>query len=183
MHKDDDLVEGLRQGMDLLAKEMDIQRSLSQAGVAERPALKEKTSTARIFDKVRKIFATHPVAAGKSLEIAHTDLPLVTSPGLLVRVLMSLVTNALESTPAGGKVRVRAEKERGGVRLTVWNRQAIPKGVALRVFQRYFTTKPGPGRGLGTYTVKWLTEDFLGGWVDFTSTEAAGTTFRLHLPA
>jgi hypothetical protein len=57
-----------------------------------------------------------------------------------------------------------------------------PPDVAIRVFQRYFTTPIGYGRGLDTFTMKWLTEKYLKGKVDFTSTEADGTTFRLWLP-
>ena len=183
LHQDDALIGGLQQGLDLLAKEVEIQRALSQAGVQMQLAPKEATSTRLVLVKVRAIFATHPAAAGKRLAIGRGDFPLVTSPGLLVRVLVSLITNALEGTPPGGRVKVWARKERGGVVIRVWNKQAMPEGTARRVFQRYFTTKPGPGRGLGTYTVKWLTEEFLGGRVDFTSTQAAGTTFRVHLPA
>ena len=115
LHQDDALIEGLQQGLDLLAKEVEIQRALSQAGVDLQPAPKEATSTRLLLRKVRTIFATHPAAAGKRLAIGRGGLPLVTNPGLLVRVLLGLVTNALEGTPPGGRVRVWAGKEPGGV--------------------------------------------------------------------
>ena len=51
----------------------------------------------------------------------------------------------------------------------------------LQVFQRSFSTK-GRGRGLGTYSVKLLSERYLGGRVSFSSTPEAGTVFRLFLP-
>ncbi len=37
-------------------------------------------------------------------------------------------------------------------------------------------------RGLGTYSVKLLTERYLGGAVTFTSTQEEGTTFRVCYP-
>jgi len=64
----------------------------------------------------------------------------------------------------------------------VWNQGEIPEGIALRVFQRYFSTKHGTGRGLGTYSMKLLGERYLGGRVVFTTEAAAGTTFRCNLP-
>jgi signal transduction histidine kinase len=45
------------------------------------------------------------------------------------------------------------------------------------VFQRSFSTK-GTGRGLGTYSIKLLTERYLGGRVWFESAEGHGTTFH-----
>ena len=77
-----------------------------------------------------------------------------------------------------------ASKPGDGVHaFTVWNRSAIPEKVRLRIFQRHFSTKQGTGRGLGTYAMKLFGEKFLGGSVSFASTAAAGTTFRLEIPA
>ena len=45
------------------------------------------------------------------------------------------------------------------------------------------TAGPGQGRGLGTYSIKLLTERYLKGKVDFTSDATAGTTFRVWYPA
>jgi signal transduction histidine kinase len=95
---------------------------------------------------------------------------------------MNMITNALEATPPGQTAVIRAAAGRKAVTFSVWNGQAMAPGVARRVFQRYFTTKSGPGRGLGTFAMKWLTERYLKGTVSFTSTQAGGTTFRLRLP-
>jgi signal transduction histidine kinase len=58
----------------------------------------------------------------------------------------------------------------------------MPREIAMRVFQRHFTTKQGTGRGLGTYAMKLLGERHLGGTVDFESDAASGTVFRIALP-
>ena len=53
----------------------------------------------------------------------------------------------------------------------------MPRSAQLQIFQRSFSSK-GDGRGLGTYSVKLLTERYLGGSVAFDSTLEQGTTFR-----
>ena len=97
-----------------------------------------------------------------------------------------MVTNALEATPGGGRVRVWAERLDGDPRWAcafhVRNGTAIPRAIALRIFQRSFSTKARKGRGIGTYSMKLLGERYLGGEVGFTTGEG-GTTFTLRLPA
>jgi signal transduction histidine kinase len=100
-----------------------------------------------------------------------------------VRVLGNMVTNALEATPTGGTVRLWCRRHGGRLRFCVHNQGEIPREVALRVFQRHFSTKGGSGRGLGTYAMKLLGERHLGGTVDFETDPAAGTVFRLALPS
>jgi signal transduction histidine kinase len=94
-----------------------------------------------------------------------------------------MMKNALEATSDGGEVHAWAEAVPEGCEFHVWNAAPIPPRVALQVFKRSFSTKPGGGRGLGTFSMKLLGERYLGGSVGFTSTEADGTTFYLRLPA
>jgi signal transduction histidine kinase len=68
------------------------------------------------------------------------------------------------------------------VTFSVWNRAAIAPEVRPRIFQRNFSSKGESGRGLGTYSVKLLGETLLGAQVDFTTSAAAGTEFRVRLP-
>jgi signal transduction histidine kinase len=56
----------------------------------------------------------------------------------------------------------------------------MPREVQLQLFKRSFTTK-GTGRGLGTYSMKLLTERYLKGRIAFTSSETDGTTFTVTL--
>ena len=64
----------------------------------------------------------------------------------------------------------------------VHNTEVMPEEVQLQVFQRSFSTKGQPGRGIGTYSMKLLGERYLGGKVSFTSQPSEGTTFRLAIP-
>lgn len=57
----------------------------------------------------------------------------------------------------------------------------MPKDVQYQVFQRSFSTK-GHNRGLGTYSMKLITEKYLGGKIGFVSNETEGTKFFIKLP-
>jgi sensor histidine kinase regulating citrate/malate metabolism len=57
----------------------------------------------------------------------------------------------------------------------------MPEKVKLQIFNRSFSTK-GIGRGIGTYSIKLITEGYLKGIVDFESAEERGTTFTIQLP-
>jgi sensor histidine kinase regulating citrate/malate metabolism len=57
----------------------------------------------------------------------------------------------------------------------------MPRNVQLQVFQRSFSTK-GADRGLGTYSIKLLTERYLNGKVWFTTSPEGGTTFTCQYP-
>ncbi len=102
-------------------------------------------------------------------------------PVLLGRVLGNMVKNALEASSYGETIALGCRREDGEVTFWVSNRSYMPEAVRLQVFNRSFSTKT-PGRGLGTYSMKYLSEKYLGGKVSFSSTEAEGTTFMARYP-
>ncbi len=79
------------------------------------------------------------------------------------------------------KVRVGGRVADEGAEFWVHSEPMIPRAAQLQVFQRSFTTK-GPGRGLGTYSARLFTEQYLGGRISFTTSEEEGTTFRTVFP-
>jgi signal transduction histidine kinase len=101
---------------------------------------------------------------------------------LIKRVIGNLVKNAVEAVEAGQTVTLGCLEEEGRLCFSVHNQGEIPRDVQLQIFNRSFSTK-GAGRGLGTYSVKLLVERYLQGRVEFTSSPAAGTEFRVILPA
>ncbi|AJE04923.1 hypothetical protein GPICK_12660 [Geobacter pickeringii] len=136
-----------------------------------------------LLDALAETFEGHPSASTVTLDIAKTDeqLTLLTDPAIVDRILVNMVTNAIEATDPGGAVRVFVERGDNSVSLSVWNRKPIPHDHALRIFKRNFTTKRGLGHGLGTYSMKFFGEKVLGGSVDFTTSDKDGTVFRLTL--
>ena len=77
---------------------------------------------------------------------------------------------------------VSAERFPDDTVISVHNDGVIPREVQLQIFQRSFSTKGGEGRGVGTYSVRLFTENYLRGRVGFHSIEGSGTTFGLTLP-
>jgi len=128
-------------------------------------------------------FEAQETTHGRKVALAPFSevVTLVTDDSLARRVLSNMLKNALEGSPEGATVTlgVRADGER--VEFRVHNPGTMPQDVQRRVFQRLFSTK-GEGRGLGTWSMKILAEDYLGGSVRFSSTPEDGTTFFLSLP-
>jgi signal transduction histidine kinase len=121
---------------------------------------------------------------GKTIHASEIcdEIPIFTDMALLMRVLGNLVKNALEATPPGGTVTVGCHAAiENAVEFFVHNAACIPNEIQLQIFKRSFSTK-GTGRGLGTYSVKLLTERFLDGKADFSSTPGAGTIFFVRFP-
>lgn len=100
---------------------------------------------------------------------------------LCYSILANLVRNAVEATPAGAQVSVSIVAGDPS-RLIVHNPGEIPAGMAGRLFQKYATEgKPG-GTGLGLYSAR-LMARAQGGDVELATSEGAGTTLVLSLPA
>jgi signal transduction histidine kinase len=155
--------------------------------LAEQGTLVAATSLVRAADllaDLELVFATHWAVRDRRLLVERVapEVDLETDPGLLLRVLVNMVANALEATPAGGEVRVRCAADGGAVTFAVHNAGVMPPEVQARIFHRSFSTKARRGRGLGTYSMKLLGERYLGGAVSFVSTEAEGTVFTIRLP-
>jgi sensor histidine kinase regulating citrate/malate metabolism len=107
--------------------------------------------------------------------------PVVFTDGVLLgRVLGNLIKNALEASSRGQTVTVAFDNSRYPL-FTVHNPAVMPEEVQLQMFQRSFSTKEGKGRGIGSYSVKLLTEKYLRGKVWFTSCRDVGTTFFVSL--
>ena len=74
-----------------------------------------------------------------------------------------MLINAFEATDKRGVVKFWTEIKDNAVTFLEWNKKMIPEDVSLRIFQRNFTTKKQPGRGLGTFSMKLFGETYLKG--------------------
>lgn len=127
-------------------------------------------------------YRNHPVARDKTINIDPTscNIQVFSDYTLLRRVLINMTINALESTPRGGEVIIGLDRQNDSALFWVKNSQIIPDDIQLQIFKRSFSTK-GKDRGLGTYSIKLLTENYLGGEVGFSSQEPDGTIFWIKL--
>jgi signal transduction histidine kinase len=166
-----------------LIEEIETQRSLLAAETNELSANLEELKTKEILEELAVVYRRHEVAKEKSITIAaeSESLAFRSDYTLLLRVLGNMLKNALEATPAQENVTLGARRDADQVEFWVNNPAFMPRDVQLQVFKRSFSTK-GAGRGIGTYSMRLLASRYLRGAVDFSSSEAKGTTFRLRLP-
>jgi K+-sensing histidine kinase KdpD len=108
-------------------------------------------------------------------------LPAVT----LVRLVIALVDNAVQHSPAGTSVIVSAGVEEGAAAVRVTDRGSGIHGIAPdAVFERFARSSENGRRrgfGLGLSLVRDVAVG-AGGTVSVESTSSAGTTFLLRLP-
>ncbi len=178
-----ELRRALRQGVEQMIDEVRAQRDLLAAENRELAVQPMPLHARGLLRDVLESYERHPAAEGLRLELdPHAqDVQFTSDPVLLVRVLGNMVKNALEACQPGQSVTVGCSEADNGVRFWVRNPGCMPRPVQLQLFNRSFSTK-GNGRGLGTYSMKLLTECYLGGKVDFSSTPQAGTTFCAWYP-
>lgn len=169
---------------DRLADEVRLHRLLLHQGFDEYPVVLQDISLDQVSRDMRGLFGSHPVARGKRLVLPTTvpSRPVVADASLLFRIVTNMLVNAFEATDQGGEVKLWFEQDDQGTTFCVWNNAFIPDNVAMRIFQRYYSTKAEMGRGLGTYAIRLLGEQFLGGKVRFTTSQELGTVFRFSLP-
>jgi two-component system, NtrC family, sensor histidine kinase HydH len=116
------------------------------------------------------------VEAAESLE-AELD------PAQIQQALLNLVMNAVDASPRGGKVWLKADWD-GFSEVQVWvtNRGSqIPETVLSRIFEPFFTTK-ARGTGLGLAIARNIARAH-GGELSLCSNEPDNICFCLRLPA
>lgn len=182
---DKEKMEDLHQIALRICQEVAIQNSLQKSlDVSYKPLYSEIKANS-ILKEVNQLFSDHPLTTNRILEIEYApyDVVLFTDFHLASRIVINMVTNALEATSDGDKVTLSLETQHNSITFCVWNPGVIPADISRRIFQRNFSTKSNMGRGFGTYSMKLFGEQVLGGSVCFDSTEEQGTMFRLTLLA
>ena len=182
---DSELVHTVNASVMRLAKEVEIQRIFAGSEKADISIRKETVDLKALMNDLQGFFNSHPASINKQLVFSPIaeSLTLTTDISLLSRVLENMVINALEASPEGNQVTMKTQTGPDGLTFSVHNNTFIQEDTARRIFQRNFSTKSGPGRGYGTYAMKLLGEELLGGKVGFTSSPQSGTVFTFLLPA
>lgn len=129
-----------------------------------------------------KEYKTHPKAYGKTISIDKTskNIQVLSDYTLLMRVIVNMLINALEATSEGGSITIGLQEDGYFAKFWVANQSVIPDHIQSQIFKRSFSTK-GVDRGLGTYSIKLLTENYLDGQVGFSSKNPDGTVFWIKI--
>ena len=118
-------------------------------------------------------------------------------PGQLDQVLVNLAVNARDAMPAGGTLTLRTRRlallapRQGSTETIPPGRYVvievqdtgtgIPPEVLPRIFEPFYTSRPGTGTGLGLSTVMGIVRQS-GGFLEVETAAGQGTTFRILLP-
>ncbi|GAB4429928.1 MAG: hypothetical protein OHK0039_48600 [Bacteroidia bacterium] len=166
-----------------LIDELDAQRQMLDAESAHLQVYKQHLNSLALIERAVERVSHHAIARKRRVEVdpASADTVLVSDEGILLRVLVNMLKNALEAIPAGESVRFGVRTDEGAVVFWVHNEGVIPAEIQTRIFYDTISTK-GRTRGLGTYSMKLLGETYLGGQVSFESQAETGTTFCVALP-
>jgi signal transduction histidine kinase len=134
-----------------------------------------------------------PAAAGRSDVVDLPDVP--GDPDQLQQVCLNLLMNAIHAMPAGGRLRVGAERvvrRKAGLDLAAPaeyvvleisdSGSGIPEAHRDKIFEPFFTTRDeGQGTGLGLAVSNGIVKDH-DGWIEVESAEGRGAIFRVYLP-
>jgi heavy metal sensor kinase len=113
------------------------------------------------------------------------EIPFHGDEPLLHQLVLNVLQNAVQHTPAGGSVRIDLETGHEGVALRITDTgPGIPAADRARIFDRFVQLDPARrlgGSGLGLPIAKWIAEAHRGTLVLETS-GPGGSSFRIWLP-
>jgi signal transduction histidine kinase len=162
-------IERLAKGMLHISKNSDLKR--------------EKFNPKKFLEDV--ITITQEMASGKGVEfkseIEENLSPVWLDSDRMKEVLVNLAQNAIQATPSGGRITLKASGNGENVKIEVTDTgNGIPPADLDKIFFPFFTTKP-EGNGIGLAVSKEVVEAH-GGKIEVNSKEGAGTQFTIILP-
>jgi two-component system, OmpR family, sensor kinase len=138
--------------------------------------------------------AARSLASAKQITLTcevPEELPIRADEGLLRRMILNLLDNAIKYTPVGGRVKVSCERSGTEYALSVTDSgPGIPEELQQRVFERFFrvdkartrSENDGGGAGLGLSIARWIAEAHHGRLI-LARSDSSGSTFCALLPA
>ncbi|CAG9167651.1 HAMP domain-containing sensor histidine kinase [Cupriavidus respiraculi] len=178
------------------ALEQDISRNARMIGQllrlarADAPLDGFPTEVINVRDMIPQVIAIHlPRAAAHGIDLGVEqleDLPVGASPADLRAAISNLVDNAIQYTPDGGTVDLRAYRAEGFACVEVRDTgRGISEDALPRVFDRFFRADGGTveGSGLGLAIVKAIAEKHRGTVSIANRTDvASGVVARICIP-
>jgi two-component system sensor histidine kinase AtoS len=142
---------------------------------------RRKTSCAAILTQTELLAARMLSDRSIVLETnATVDAALEADADLVCQVLLGLLGNAAEVTPAGGTIRLEGRAEGEDVELAVADRgPGVPREIKDRIFEPFFTTRSA-GTGLGLAVARQIVEAH-GGKIAVEDREGGGARFSVRL--
>lgn len=160
-------------------------REMKALGLAQSSRANASTNVKAFLEQLCTAASALPVAEGRHLvtSVSETDGSIDVNQVMLRRVLLNLVKNAMEAIEPGQEVVIDyARIDENKSRFVVQNPGLMSMEIKNRLFREKFSTKAGPSRGIGTQSVRYLTEEILGGQVHVDLNETTGTSVVIEIP-
>jgi two-component system NtrC family sensor kinase len=146
--------------------------------------------TVKILDSLSRKHAVQLIVTETS-----ESMSACVDPGQIQQVLTNLIVNAIQATPAGGRVTIGVSHEHvqsppaeSGPAAEYFCLSVADTGMGIsdeirgRLFEPFVTTKDvGEGTGLGLSIAYGIVREH-GGWIDVQSEPGHGSQFRVYLP-
>lgn len=177
-----DLISKSEQASQSIIEEIMLYRQLRAAENGDIQVKIDQVNSIEFLTSAISRISFHEVGKNKLIVIDEQsdNIDFQTDKILLQRVIINLLKNALEASPDNGIVLAGVKVKTDTVLFTVINQGVIPHEVQMQIFQRSFSTK-GRNRGIGTYSIRLMTENYLKGKVSFISNETDETVFSVEL--
>lgn len=143
----------------------------------------QKIQSLKFLESISNYFDRLDILENKKIQISleSENIEFESDETLLGRVLSNMIKNAIEASQDGEQITLWCGLDKNSVSFSVHNLTVIPEDIQTQLFNRTVSTK-GSGRGLGIYSMKYLTEKYLDGKIFFMSTKEKGTTFVVNYP-
>ena len=144
-----------------------------------------KTDLVQLLDKCIKLISHH-LEMNKIMLLKEYTHPLLESfcnPQEIQQAFMSLLINAIEAMPNGGKITVKLEMEKNSAVIRITDEGiGISEKDLSHIFEPFYTTKEASrGTGLGL-AIAYGIFNHHNGYVEVEKTSYLGTTFKITLP-
>jgi signal transduction histidine kinase len=184
---DDDILNGMDDEVGRLNR---LVGGLLMLAQAESGKLALNFATVELDLLLTEVFTEVRVLASNKVKVHLNDIDEVSVHGdrdRLKQVLLNLIANAIQYTPAGGEVFLSLSRIATQCRLIVRDTgPGIPAEDLPHIFDRFYraeksrTRSKSSGFGLGLSIAKWIVEQH-GGYIKVESKEGQGTTFVIWL--
>ncbi|SCZ64626.1 HAMP domain-containing protein [Epibacterium ulvae] len=135
-----------------------------------------------MLKSIETLIASTAHAAGITVNVVgDSSLSVKADEAHLRQILLNLTLNALQATPVGGHVNLRAYRDEGHAILIVADDgRGMSQKELSKILRPFYTTRED-GSGLGLSVTKQLVEAN-GGQIEFESEQGVGTTISVSLP-
>jgi signal transduction histidine kinase len=139
-----------------------------------------ETSVRGLLDDSLSTIAFPPDVEAR-ISVEDEASKVIVDPTMMKRVLVNLVSNAVQAMPMGGRLSLRVTRGNDITQIHVEDTgKGMTQDVATKIFQPLFTTK-AKGTGLGLAVCKRLIEAH-GGDITVESQAGKGSIFTIRLP-